>query len=207
MRYVFFAACAAVAFATGGVVLNGTRDAAAAGDTLITAFTVTNVKQAIADAGAEFIETTKAVNTGNQGIRFRHNDRVYYAWIQCYEGRGCTGLELTAEFDTSKITIPVETINTYNLGNVDGKAMFDPVPPPQVRTARFLQAYGGIGPKNIAFEISNFFVRTDGFLEHLRNSNVIASGAPTFAPVGGAVRGDLTARPHSKAPLANQLAK
>lgn len=206
MRYISFAAGAAVAFVTSGVLLNVMR-ADAATDTLITAFTVANVKQAITDAGAEFIETTKAVNTGNQGIRFRHKDRVYYAWIQCYESRGCTGLELTAEFDTSKVTIPVETINTYNLGNVDGKAMFDPLPPPQVRTARFVQAYGGIGPKNIAFEIANFFVRTDGFLEHLRNANVIASGTPTFTPAGGGVRGDPTARPHSKAPSANELAQ
>ncbi len=200
MRYTHFVICAAVAFATIGVLISATRaDVGAASNTPITAFTVSNVKQAIADAGAEFIATTKAVNSGNQGIRFRHNGRFYYAWIQCYENLGCTGLELTAEFDTSKVTIPVETINTYNLGNVDGKAMFDPVAPPQVRTARFLQAYGGIGPKNVAFEMTNFFDRTDGFLAHLRNANVIASGAPGFTQAGGAVSDGLTARPHSKA--------
>ena len=38
-------------------------------------------------------------------------------------------------------------------------------------------------------------------------ADLIASGVPTFAPAGGAVRSDLPARPHNKAPLANKLVK
>jgi hypothetical protein len=207
MRYVLMAASSAIVLVAAGVVFNTTRAETTASDALITTFTVENVKQAIADAGGEFVETTKAINTGNVGIEFRHNGRSYYAWIDCFEV-GCAGLELTAEFATGDAIISLETINAYNLENVDGKALFDSVPPPQVRTARFLTAYGGISPKNVAFEMKNFFARTDGFLEHLKKASVVAStgtATPVSAPTGGIARRDT--RPHNKGARANALTK
>jgi hypothetical protein len=208
MRYVLVAATSAIGLVAAGGVFNATRAETTAGDALITTFTVANVKQAIADAGGEFVETTKAINTGNEGIEFRHNGRSYYAWIDCYEV-GCAGLELTAEFATGDVTISLETVNAYNLANVDGKALFDSMPPPQVRTARFLMAHGGISPKNVVFEIRNFFTRTDGFLEHLQKANVVASAGtatPVSAPAGTARR-ELPPRPHSKGAKTNTLTK
>jgi hypothetical protein len=192
MRYFLVALSFVAGVVATGLVLNVTRSNAQSDAGLITEFTSSNVKNAIAAAGGEYLKTSTS-DTGAQLVYFNYGGRKYFAGIICTtENKVCYGLELVASFGTKGVTIPLETVNAYNYNYVSGKAIFV-ASTPALDTARFLSAVGGIAPANLVWEIKNFHARTDNLLEDLRKASVIAStatpAAPTFAPTSAPMAG------------------
>jgi len=181
MRSITAAVSLVVGVATIGLFLVTPRSDAASDDSLITQFTVDNVKSVIAEAGGEFKETFTSKATGNELVCYRYDDLGYCASIACRNG-ACLGVELVAAFGTKEMVVSLETVNNYNFRHASGKAIYV-ASNPSVDSARFLTAVGGITRANFVWEVKNFHALSKELQRALSNSSIIASRASPTSEV------------------------
>lgn len=206
MRYLLAAAAVVTGVAATGVFLNVSRSNAETDTQIVTQFTPETIKAAVTEAGGEYVDARE--HEGKQIIVYKMGERTYYGAVLCGEQKPqtCIGLELVASFNTKGVTITLDTVNSYNLKQVSGKALLIAATP-AVDTARFLSAVGGITKKNFEWEIRNFHATTDALVVHVRDAGLTASiGVPTrpvvYSPNGG--RPTLTPT-HTPLPPANNI--
>jgi hypothetical protein len=205
MRYLLAAAAVVTSVAAAGLFVSMSDSNAEADTQLVTKFNAATLKKAIADAGAEYVDT-RTSEQGREIVIYRAGERSYFIAILCGEDKSaCKGIELVATFNSKGVNISMDTVNTYNLQQISGKAIFVPSIP-SLDNARFVSAVGGITHANLVWEIQNFHATTNALIEVVRDATLTAStGVPTrpvvYAPQG-AQRGQPT---HTVLPAINNL--
>ena len=168
-------------------------------DGIVKAFTVDNIKAALAAVNAQNISSTKGEDNGKSidVISFSSGDSKYIAIPTVCDTNGCLGLSLYTFWDlTDKVSLT--TVNKFNSSYVFGRGYL--TDDKLLAYGRYTIADGGVSETNVQSNIVNFAGGAALFLKFAKESEIVAMqtpGAPTTvnmsAPLAGATFSELRA--------------